>query len=423
MPTYDQKVMDQILSLPSGVQTLAGPQQIAEFVVARCRRIPGVAEALFCHRGTCLASEGMGTQPPKSCQEAFAASGTAACPRPCPLDTGSTIRLGLNGARLCFGGVLLQVDSPRAFAPYRVLLESTINQVALLMENHDQAASLDSFHSELERRVADRTKELREKNAELEDCFTHSLDLLCIADTDGRLRRLNPQWEATLGYSRDEHSEWPFLELVLPEDRAATIATMQALAENRPVHGFVNRYRTKDGGVRWLEWDSHTAGKLIYTVAHDITERQRPEAAPEAALRGRETILFAEDEATLRRLGTQILERHGYRVLPCGEVAEALATARQFAGPIDLLVTDIVMPGGNGRLLAEKLRQLRPQLKVLYVSGYTADVLGETGVLNDGLHFLPKPYGPAELLARLRQILTEPAVGGPHPVPGRPGAR
>ncbi len=194
---------------------------------------------------------------------------------------------------------------------------------------------------------------------------------------------------------------------------------MQALAENQPVRGFVNRYRTKDGGVRWLEWDSHPAGKLIYTAAHDITERQRAEAGPEAALRGHETILFAEDEATPRRLGTLILERHGYRVLPCGEVAEALATARQFAGPIDLLITDVVMPGGNGRLLAEKLRQLRPQLRVLYVSGYTADVLGETGVLNDGLHFLPKPYGPAALLARLRKIFAEPAVGGPAAAPGR----
>ncbi len=193
MPSYDHKVLDQILTLPSAVQTLAEPQQIAELVVARCRNIPGVAGVLFCHRGSGLAAEGVAAQPPKGCPEAFAAAGSGACPSPCPMATASIVRLEVRGARLCFGGVLLELDNPEAFAPYRALLGNTINHIALLLENRDHASILESFNTELARRVAVRTKELRAQYAELEDCFTHSLDLLCIADTDGRLRRLNPQ--------------------------------------------------------------------------------------------------------------------------------------------------------------------------------------------------------------------------------------
>ena len=114
---------------------------------------------------------------------------------------------------------------------------------------------------------------LHATSEELDHYFTISLDLLCIADTDGNFRRLNQAWESTLGYSRAEMMEQRFLDFVHPDDLEGTLAAVATLASQRQVIGFVNRYRCKDGGYRWLEWRSAPVGKIIYAVARDITER------------------------------------------------------------------------------------------------------------------------------------------------------
>jgi PAS domain S-box-containing protein len=106
-----------------------------------------------------------------------------------------------------------------------------------------------------------------------------TLDLLCIADTDGFFRRLNPQWEAVLGYSLPELEGRQFLELVHPDDQASTLAAVGALSAQKIVLDFVNRYRCKDGSYRWIEWRSYPAGNLIYAAARDITERRKAEEA------------------------------------------------------------------------------------------------------------------------------------------------
>jgi PAS domain S-box-containing protein len=128
-----------------------------------------------------------------------------------------------------------------------------------------------------ERRNADET--LRAKTEELDRYFTHALDLLCIADTDGYFRRLNKEWEAVLGYSVSELEGTRFLDYVHPEDLDETVSALAQLGAQEELLNFVNRYRAKDGSYHWIEWRSFPTGKLIYAVARDITERRRGEEA------------------------------------------------------------------------------------------------------------------------------------------------
>ncbi len=114
---------------------------------------------------------------------------------------------------------------------------------------------------------------LRRKEEELNRYFGSSLDLLCIADTDGYFRRLNPEWEKTLGYPLSELEGKQFLDLVHPDDLAATIGAVDMLSKQKEVTGFINRYRCKDGSYRWIEWRSFPSGQRIYAVARDITGR------------------------------------------------------------------------------------------------------------------------------------------------------
>jgi PAS domain S-box-containing protein len=122
-------------------------------------------------------------------------------------------------------------------------------------------------------------RELQERKAELDLFFTESLDLLCIADTDGYFLRLNPQWEHTLGYHVAELEGARFLDLVHPDDLEATLGTMARLAEGHAELRFVNRYRASDGSYRHLEWRSFPRGDLIYAAARDLTDRIEAEQA------------------------------------------------------------------------------------------------------------------------------------------------
>jgi len=121
-------------------------------------------------------------------------------------------------------------------------------------------------------------------------------------------------------------------------------------------------------------------------------------------------VLVVEDQPHVRRLTVDILRQHGYNVLQAANGTEALSEAAGHHDSIDLLVTDVVMPGMTGRELADLLQRARPGLKVLFTSGYTDDIIAPKGVLDGGIAFLPKPFNPRTLRERVRQLLDGPAV-------------
>lgn len=124
-----------------------------------------------------------------------------------------------------------------------------------------------------------------------------------------------------------------------------------------------------------------------------------------ASPRGDETILVVEDDQTILNLITIALSRLGYKVLSAPDGATALSIFERSGADIELLVTDVVMPRMSGRELADRLTAVRPTLKVLYASGYTEDAIDHHGVLEPHVHFLQKPYTPAVLAARVREVL------------------
>lgn len=141
------------------------------------------------------------------------------------------------------------------------------------------------------------------------------------------------------------------------------------------------------------------------------TEMSTPVAAmsiPKAAARGTELILLAEDEDSVRAVAKEALERRGYRVLAAADGPSALALARSCPDKIDLLLTDVVMPGMNGRELAEQLILERPETRVLFASGYTDDAVLLHGVRTDEVAFIQKPFTPPILVQRVRDVLDQP---------------
>jgi two-component system cell cycle sensor histidine kinase/response regulator CckA len=133
-------------------------------------------------------------------------------------------------------------------------------------------------------------------------------------------------------------------------------------------------------------------------------------AAPEEVVGGSETLLLVEDEAALRSLGQEILRDQGYKVLAAGSGGEALELARNHTAPIHLLVTDVVMPGMDGRELADRLAPLHPETRCLFMSGYTDDAIVRRGVREEGMPFLQKPFSIDALALKVREVLDQPAA-------------
>jgi len=131
--------------------------------------------------------------------------------------------------------------------------------------------------------------------------------------------------------------------------------------------------------------------------------------APPARRGGSEVILFVEDEENIRAPALEVLEAQGYRVLAAGSGGEALELARRHRGRIQLLVTDVIMPSMSGSQLAERLLLSRPEMKVLYISGYPEDAIARHGVLEPGEFFLQKPFPPSLFLRTIREVLESPA--------------
>jgi PAS domain S-box-containing protein len=137
----------------------------------------------------------------------------------------------------------------------------------------------------------------------------------------------------------------------------------------------------------------------------DASERAPAEAKAEPSPPGHETVLVVEDEQAILRLARRVLQRQGYAVLAANGPVEALRLAAGYEGELHLLVTDVVMPEMNGRDLARRLKELRPNVKALFMSGYPAEVIAQDGFLEPGVSFLQKPFTAPELAAKVRAAL------------------
>lgn len=160
--------------------------------------------------------------------------------------------------------------------------------------------------------------------------------------------------------------------------------------------GFINVYSEPGLGTCFKVYLPRHFKKII-------SEPKKDSRKP--AVRGSETILLVEDELAILKMITTILERLGYKVLSTDIPGEAIRLAREHSGNIHLLMTDVVMPEMNGRDLARNLLSIYPDIKRLFMSGYTADVIAHQGVLDEGVHFIQKPFNSEYLAVRLREAL------------------
>ncbi len=145
----------------------------------------------------------------------------------------------------------------------------------------------------------------------------------------------------------------------------------------------------------------------LYLPRADGVAADEPRTGAEPAPRppGAGTVLLAEDDAAVRALTRHVLLECGYTVLEASDGGDAVRVAAGHADPIHLLVTDVVMPGGGGRAVAARVAERHPEARVLFLSGYTDDAVARHGVLRGGWAFLQKPFTPAELAAKVREVL------------------
>jgi CheY-like chemotaxis protein len=170
------------------------------------------------------------------------------------------------------------------------------------------------------------------------------------------------------------------------------------------VHGIVNQ---SDGHI-WVysEPKRGSTFKIFLPRVEQVAALPEPEAKSTGLPQGAGTVLLVEDEESVRMIAGRVLRAQGYYVLEAGHGQEALQISAQHAGAIQLLLTDVIMPGGlNGRQLSEQVKLQRPDIKVLYISGYTDSAIAHHGVLEPGLAFLQKPFNPAALAQKVWEVL------------------
>ncbi len=188
-----------------------------------------------------------------------------------------------------------------------------------------------------------------------------------------------------------------FTTKAVGEGTGLGLATVYGIIKQN--QGFINVYSEPGHGSTFrIYLPVYQTRKAESAIRHGLVEPLKP---------GHETVLLVEDEPSILVMATKMLEMLGYNVLPAATPVEAINLAERLAGRIDLLMTDVIMPEMNGRELAKRLLTLYPSLKRLFMSGYTADVIAHHGVLDEGVHFIQKPFSMQGLIRKLREVLGE----------------
>ncbi len=169
------------------------------------------------------------------------------------------------------------------------------------------------------------------------------------------------------------------------------------------VYGIIKQH---GGHIRaYSEPGTGTTFKIYLPVSEGPAAAMESPAAEPTDLRGSETVLVVEDDGQVRHLARTILERKGYRVLTAENGKEALSVLQRHEGPVHLILTDVVMPGMSGKELLRNISRDHPGVKLIYMSGYTDNVIAHQGVLDEGVHFIQKPFNVSALAAKVRKVL------------------
>jgi len=174
------------------------------------------------------------------------------------------------------------------------------------------------------------------------------------------------------------------------------LATVYGIVKQN--NGFINVYSEPNKGTTIKVYLPRHTGQAVDTYSENTLE---------IPLSRGETVLIVEDDISILKLGKRILEYLGYAVLSTNSPSEAMKLAEEYAGKINLLITDVVMPEMNGRELSKQLQSLYPDLKILFMSGYTANVIAHRGVLEDGVSFMLKPFSHNDMAFKIRETLDE----------------
>ena len=176
------------------------------------------------------------------------------------------------------------------------------------------------------------------------------------------------------------------------------LATVYGIVKQN--NGFINVYSEQGKGTTFKIYLARQADRAVDT---------RKESGRELRLSHGETVLLVEDDVSLLELASGILDRLGYTVLAAGTPGEAMRLVEEYTAEIHLLMTDIIMPEMSGRDLAEKIKEARPAMKCLFMSGYTANVISCRGMLDEGVQFIQKPFSMREIAAKIRIELEKSA--------------